>query len=415
MNKQLLTETIPVIFQVLDESTMPEEKRDGRMRIEGRFQQVDVRNDNGRRYRKELLQRELKNLNERMSTGVPSSADHPTDGKSRFGNVAAKIEEVTLEEDGWVKGRMVMLNTAIGKDAQEIIRSGIQVNVSARGFGTLKPGRMPDGADVQDVQEDYSLVTYDLVLSDPGFRGASIQSFTEEKEAMKTVDELRAAYPELVAEIEKAAAEKAVTESKDQLTKEITEQVKAGQPDVEKVVEDRVAAEKDAIKAAVLEQLKAEGIEEAKTTLAAIAEMLKPYLGIEDEPVNEDEKDAQLEALSAEKAQLEEANAALEAKIAEQQAAEEAAQVKLAVAKHIDEALKDNADGAKIRPLLEKCQNVADVDAELPKVKALVESLKVKPEVKGGERKGTPPPAEADKPQLTEEQAAHRRMAGIRS
>ncbi len=412
MNKQLLTETIPVTFSVIDEAAVPEEKRDGRMHIEGRFQQVDVKNDNGRRYRRELLERELKSLNERLATGVPSSADHPSDGKSRFGNVAAKIEEVQLDADGWVKGRMVMLNTAIGKDAQEIIRSGIQVNVSARGFGTLKPGKMPDGTDVQDVQEDYNLVTYDLVLSDPGFRGASVKSFTEEKQTMKTVDELRAAYPELVAEIEKAAAEKAVNESKEQLTKAITE---AKQAEVDKLVEEKVAAEKEAIKAAVLEQLKAEGIEEAKVTLAAIADMLKPYLGIEEEEVQPNEKDAQIEALNQEKAQLAEEKAALKAKLAEQEAAKAAAERKLAVQKHLDEALKDNADAAVIRPLLEKCQSVEDVDAELPKVKALVETLKVKPAPKEGERKGTPPPTEPEKPQLTEEQAAHRRMAGIKS
>ena len=415
MSKQLLTETMPVTFQVVEEAAMPEATRDGRMRIEGRFQRVDVKNDNGRRYRKELLERELKSLNERLSGGVLSAADHPSDGKSRFGNVAAKIEEVSLDEDGWVKGRMVMLNTAIGKDAQEIIRSGVQVNVSARGFGTLKPGKMPDGSDVQDVQEDYNLVTYDLVLSDPGFRGASIQSFTEEKETMKTVEELTAAYPELVASIEKAAAEKAVTESKEQLTKEITEQVKAAQPDVEKVVEERVAAEKDAIKAAVLEQLKAEGIEDAKNVLGQIAELMKPFMGIEAEEVPPDEKDAQLEALHQEKAQLEEEKAALEVKIAEKEEAEAAAQRRLAVKNRIDEALKSNADAEKIRPILEKCQTVEDVDAELPKVTALVEALKRKATPKDGERKGTPPPTEAEKPQLTEEQAAHRRMAGIKS
>lgn len=413
--KHLLTETIPVTFAILDEATLPEEKRDGRMRIEGRFQQVDVKNDNNRRYRKEILVRELGSLNERIASGVPSAADHPTDGKSRFGNVAAKIEEVQLEEDGWVKGRMAMLNTAIGKDAQEIIRSGIQVNVSARGFGSLKPAKMPDGSDVQDVQEDYNLVTYDLVLSDPGFRGASIQSFTEEKETMKTVEELKAAYPELVAAIETAAAEQAVTESKDALTKEITEQVKATQPDVEKIVEERVAAEKEAIKAAVLEQLKAEGIEDAKNVLGQIAELMKPYMGIEDEDVQPDEKDAQLEALNQEKAKLEEEKAALEVKIAEKEAAEAEAQRKLAVQHHIAEALKGNADAAKIRPILEKCQTVEDVNAELPKVAALVESLKVKPAPKEGERKGTPPPAGNEKPQLTEEQAAHRRMAGIKN
>lgn len=232
---------------------------------------------------------------------------------------------------------------------------------------------------------------------------------------MKTVDELRAAYPELVAAIEKAAGEKAVTEAKEQLTKEITEQVKAGQPDVEKVVEERVAAEKDAIKAAVLEQLKAEGIEEAKVTLAAIADMLKPYLGIEEEAAEPDEKDAQLEALNQANTALEAKIAVLETEKAETAAVAEAAERKLAVQKHIDEALKDNADAAVIRPLLEKCQSVEDVDAELPKVKALVETLKVKPAPKEGERKGTPPPPEAEKPQLTEEQAAHRRMAGIKS
>ena len=130
--------------------------------------------------------------------------------------------------------------------------------------------------------------------------------------------------------------------------------------------------------------------------LGQIAELMKPFMGIEAEEVPPDEKDAQLEALHQEKAQLEEEKAALEVKIAEKEEAEAAAQRRLAVKNRIDEALKGNADAEKIRPILEKCQTVEDVDAELPKVTALVEALKRKVPPKDGERKGTPPPTEAE-------------------
>ena len=424
MSKMLLTETIPVVFSIIEETSLPEGKRDGKMRIEGRFQQYGIVNDNLRRYPKSILEREVTKLNSRLVEGIPSSADHPSDGKSRFSNVAAKLEEVKVCEDGWVSGRMVMLNTALGKDAQEVIRSGIKVNVSARGFGTLrKVQEEGSGRDVNEVQDDYELVTYDLVLSDPGFRGANVTSFTEEKVIMKTVEELKAAYPELVAAVEKAAGEKAIAESKEQLTKEITEQLKKDQPDVAKLVEEKVAAEKDAIKAAVWEELKAAGITEAKDLLGKIAEIMAPFMGVKKEEPTEAQ--AQLEALQAEKAQLVEDKTALEAKIAERKALDELQAAAQALAAHKSKVVEGKDNAAGLLQILETCHTIEEVDAQLPKAVALLESLKPKaapePKKEAAPRKGTSAVDDLhedkqdkeEKPVLTEEQKAQRRAAGL--
>jgi uncharacterized membrane-anchored protein YjiN (DUF445 family) len=255
-------------------------------------------------------------------------------------------------------------------------------------------------------------VTYDLVLSDPGFKGAGIESFTEEKAPMKTVEELKAAYPELVKAIEEAA----VAAAKDGLTKELTETLsKQLGEGFDKKIEERVTAEKDAIKQQVIEQLKAEGIEEAKAILVQVAELVRPFLT---EAKAEDMADADLEAAKEQVESLKESVSRLEEEVkghkeqlAEKEQAEAKAEAKRVLQEHIEKVVTGMANPSKVKAILEKCATPAEVDAELPKVKALLEdAVKKDPaKPKGQEDTGEP------RPQLTEEQIRQRELAGIKS
>jgi hypothetical protein len=170
MNKQLLVDYIPFHIAKL---SLVESKggTDGRMRIEGKLQQADVKNGNGRVYPLDILKTQVDAyikgpVVSKTSTG---ELDHPDASIINLSNVSHLITKIWWEGND-VMGELLLLNTPSGKIAQEIITAGIPLGISSRGMGSVK-----QLGETVEVQDDFELLCWDLV-SVPSTPGAYMQA-----------------------------------------------------------------------------------------------------------------------------------------------------------------------------------------------------------------------------------------------
>ncbi len=123
--------------------------------IIGIFSTAEVKNNNGRRYKKDLLKRESdKFISEKIATKTGfGELMHPTGPEINLDKVSILIE--SLEWKGVdLYGKAKILNTPMGKIARELVKEG-NLGISSRGLGTVSESGY--------VNEDFNLITYDLV------------------------------------------------------------------------------------------------------------------------------------------------------------------------------------------------------------------------------------------------------------
>jgi len=140
------------------------------MRIEGKLQQADVKNGNGRVYPLDILKAQVDAyikgpVNSKTSTG---ELDHPESSVINLSNVSHLITRIWWEGND-VMGELLLLDTPSGKIAQEIITAGIPLGISSRGMGSVK-----QLGETVEVQDDFELLCWDLV-SVPSTPGAYMQ------------------------------------------------------------------------------------------------------------------------------------------------------------------------------------------------------------------------------------------------
>ena len=157
------------------------EQRDGKksMFIEGIFLQGDIKNRNGRMYPMETLRREVARYNENHVQAGRALGDlgHPDGPTVNLDRVSHKI--VSLKESGSnVIGKAKVLNTPMGKIAQDLIGEGVKLGVSSRGIGSLKMTR--EGVNV--VSDDFMLATAADIVADPSAPDAFVEGIMEGKE-----------------------------------------------------------------------------------------------------------------------------------------------------------------------------------------------------------------------------------------
>jgi len=142
--------------------------KNGKIVLRGEFGWADKATENKRRYPGKLLLREFKRLNEAMAARrMYGELDHPADARTALQRVSHIITNLQLTPDGVVVGEAEVLPTPAGKVLEALVRAGCNVGVSSRGYGSTK--LTEDG--VEEVQEDFQLVTYDVV-ADPAASSA---------------------------------------------------------------------------------------------------------------------------------------------------------------------------------------------------------------------------------------------------
>jgi hypothetical protein len=164
MNKQLLIETRH--FSPKPLSLLEGIKNNGNVFVEGILATVEVKNGNGRYYKKELWEREIENFMRKIqmkSTETCGELDHPDSQVINLKNASHAIREVYWKGDEiWGKveifSDMGDLGTSSGRIAGALVKNGLLIGISSRGMGSLK-----QMGEVMEVQDDFELLTWDLV------------------------------------------------------------------------------------------------------------------------------------------------------------------------------------------------------------------------------------------------------------
>ena len=146
--------------------------------IQGVFLQSEITNRNGRMYPKSVLDREVKNYNEKYirTNRALGELGHPEGPTVNLDRVSHKITELKEDGNNFV-GKAKLLDTPMGNIAKNLLGEGVKLGVSSRGMGTLK---RENGASV--VGEDFMLATAADIVSDPSAADAFVEGIMEGKE-----------------------------------------------------------------------------------------------------------------------------------------------------------------------------------------------------------------------------------------
>jgi len=156
------------------------EEADGKktLHIEGPFLVAEKKNKNGRVYPKHVLRKEVARymdefVSKKRAFGELGHPETPTINLDRVSHMIVNLRE---ESDCWI-GKAKILETPMGKIAENLMKGGAQLGVSSRGMGSLKN---IDGTNY--VQPDYYLATAADIVADPSAPGAFVQGIMEGKE-----------------------------------------------------------------------------------------------------------------------------------------------------------------------------------------------------------------------------------------
>ena len=136
--------------------------------VKGVIQRAEAKNQNGRVYPKEILEREIQKyiagpVRERKALG---ELDHPESSVINLQNVSHNVIKVKMVGDD-VYGEVEILSTPAGNILKELFRNGITVGISSRGMGSVQES----GNGTVEVQDDFELLCFDFV-STPSTHGA---------------------------------------------------------------------------------------------------------------------------------------------------------------------------------------------------------------------------------------------------
>jgi len=144
---------------------------DGSVVLEGVFTEFGVRNKNNRIYEEKEVMPHINELQEKVKTNkLLGELDHPKDFDVSLANVSHVVESLNYDPaKKQVIGKIRLLNTSKGKEAQALIKDGIPLHISSRAAGTV---------DENGKVKIKKFFTYDLV-ADPGFENAELSRVNE--------------------------------------------------------------------------------------------------------------------------------------------------------------------------------------------------------------------------------------------
>lgn len=174
MSENLLQEVNELEYTIEE---LNEEGQPKKLKLRGVYQKSDTPNGNGRTYPKPVLEAAVKKavdtVGERRMIG---ELDHPADAKVHLDRVSHIITKLEMGQNGEVIGEAEVLGTPSGVILKELLKGGVKLGISSRGFGSTKKV-----GELQEVQDDYKLVTFDIV-SDPSTPGAYPEAVYENNE-----------------------------------------------------------------------------------------------------------------------------------------------------------------------------------------------------------------------------------------
>ena len=132
------------------------ESQDGKdLFMQGLFIQGEVKNQNGRIYPKDEIQKAVGSVNERLQKGetVMGELDHPEELQINLDRVSHIIEGMSFDESNGL-GKLKIIETPMGNIARALLKAGAKLGVSSRGSGNVnESGRV----------SEFEIVTVDIV------------------------------------------------------------------------------------------------------------------------------------------------------------------------------------------------------------------------------------------------------------
>ncbi len=146
--------------------------------INGIFMQSDIQNQNGSVYPYSVLQKEVKNYNNKFvkESRALGELGHPSGPTINLDRVSHIITELYEDGKNFI-GKAKIMDTPNGKIVKNLIESGVRLGVSSRGLGSVKANK----SGVNEVQKDFVLSTVDIV-SDPSAPEAFVNGIMEGRE-----------------------------------------------------------------------------------------------------------------------------------------------------------------------------------------------------------------------------------------
>jgi hypothetical protein len=170
MSKQLILEYMPFKpFGSISESSGASYGVPGGVVVQGVLQRAGAKNQNGRIYPRNILERECKRYQQEYidQHRALGELDHPESSVVNLNNVSHNVLKIWWKGDD-LCGAVQILETPSGKILKELFKAGITLGISSRGLGSVKELRSEG---VVEVQEDFELICWDFV-SNPSTQGA---------------------------------------------------------------------------------------------------------------------------------------------------------------------------------------------------------------------------------------------------
>ena len=154
-------------------------ENNGKLVVKGVLQRANAKNQNGRVYPMEILQREAKNYNDGFikQKRALGELDHPDSSVVNLQNVSHNVKDMHWEGDNLL-GTVEVLGTPSGNILKELFKSGIKLGISSRGMGSVETVTEDTGDQVTQVQPDFELIAFDFV-SNPSTHGAFMHPMNE--------------------------------------------------------------------------------------------------------------------------------------------------------------------------------------------------------------------------------------------
>lgn len=156
-----------VCHDLLTEEEKKDMRDNGTMYLTGVIQRANAKNQNGRVYPREVLEREIENYQKIVRDNrACGELDHPEDSVVNLKNVSHIMTSIWWDGDD-VMGKVKVLNTPSGQILRSLVDSDVTLGISSRGMGSVHEDR--NGNTV--VEDDFNLICFDFV-SDPSTIGA---------------------------------------------------------------------------------------------------------------------------------------------------------------------------------------------------------------------------------------------------
>ena len=185
MSKKLIVEYMPFKpVGSLNESNGAAYGIPGGFVVQGVLQRAGAKNQNGRIYPKQILQRECMRyqkeyIDQHRALG---ELDHPESSIVNLNNVSHNVLKIWWNGDDLL-GAVQILETPSGRILKELFKAGITLGISSRGLGSVKELRSEG---VVEVQEDFELICWDFV-SNPSTHGAFMRPTSMNESVNKNI------------------------------------------------------------------------------------------------------------------------------------------------------------------------------------------------------------------------------------